>query len=166
MSDRVTYKDKFYYWTGLHLVIRVVFLGISAFELKINLMIGNIIVAAICVITGIMHPFKYAFYNYQELLLLFNLQILYIFVQHTSSMTAVNTVVAMAAVHFTLIVVYHFITYMCGGVIMNKMQQGVKTVLGWMVTKSPTYQRFELANVPEVSFNYREYREPLVAQDH
>jgi len=160
------YKDKFYYWTGLHLVIRVVFLGISALELKINLMIGNIIVAAICVMTGILHPFKYTFHNYQELLLLFNLQILYIFVQHTYSMIAVNTVIVMAAVHFTLIVVYHVITYMCGGVIINKMQQGVKTVVGWMVTKSPTYQRFELANVPEVSFNYREYQEPLVAQDH
>ena len=160
------YKDRFYYWTGLQLVIRAVFLGISALEANNNLMVGSIVVAAICVITGIMHPFKSWFHNYQELLLVFNLQILYILVQHNSSLIAINTVIAMVAVHFTLIVVYHIITYMYGGVIRDKIQQGVNTVKGWILTKSPTDQRFELANIPEVTFNYREYQEPLVAQDH
>ena len=91
---------------------------------------------------------------------------MYILVQHNSSLIAINTVIAMVAVHFTLIVVYHIITYMCGGVIRDKIQQGVNTVMGWILTKSPTDQRFELANIPEVTFNYREYQEPLVAQDH
>ena len=61
---------------------------------------------------------------------------------------------------------YHIITYMCGGVIRNKIQQSVNTVMGWMATKSANDQRFELANVPEVAFNYHEYREPLVALNH
>ena len=160
------YKDKFYYWTGLQLLVRVVFLGISVLEPNISIMIGNIVVAAICLVTGIMHPFKSALHNYQELLLLFNLQILYIFVQNSFGMIAINTILSMALVHFSLIVIYHIITYMCGGVIRNKIQQGINTVMGWMVTKSANDQRFELANVPEVAFNYHEYREPLVALDH
>ena len=35
-------KDKFYYWTGVQLVIRVVFYGTSSLDRNINLTIGII----------------------------------------------------------------------------------------------------------------------------
>jgi len=143
----------------------VVFLGISTLSHNIKVLVGVIIVSSVCVATGIAHPFKNKFQNYHELLLLLNLQILYIFVLNGSSVTAINTVITMASLHFTLIVVYHIITYMFGGKIRSKMQQGVNTVMGWFTTRTPTSQRFELANVPGVTFNYREYREPLVGHD-
>ena len=144
--------------------MRIVFLGISTLDRNTILGFGNIITATMCVMTGITHPFKNKFHNYHELLLLLNLQLLYIAVHHKFSVTIINTVIAMAAVHFTLIVVYHIITYMCGGVIRNKIQQGVNTVMGW-IRKRSTVQRFQLTNIPEVAFNYREYREPLLEQE-
>ena len=88
------YKDKFDYWIGLQLVVRAVFLGISVLNANISIMVGSIVVAAIFLMTGLMHPFKSTFHNYQELLLLFNLQILYIFVQNHSSMIAINTILS------------------------------------------------------------------------
>ena len=45
------------------------------------------------------------------------------------------------------------------------MQQSVNTIMEWFATRTSTGQRFELANVPGVTFNYREYREPLVGHD-
>ena len=158
------YKNEFHYWTDFHLIIRVVFLGISALNHNAKVLVGVISVSFVCTVTGIAHPFKHKFQNYHEILLFLNLQILYIFVLNDSSVTATNTVVTMAAVHFTLIVMYHIITYMCGGVIRNKIQQGVNTIGRWSTNRAKTGQRFELANVPE-AFNYCEYREPLVAED-
>jgi len=124
-----------------------------------------IIVSFICALTGIAHPFKSKFQNYHEILLFLNLQILHIVALNGTSITATNAVIAMAALHFTLIVMYHIITYMFGGVIRSKIEQGVNTVVGWLNNRTQTGQ-FELANVPEVTFNYCEYREPLVAYDY
>ena len=155
------YKDDRYYWTGVQLLMRVVFLGLSTLEKNTNLIISIIIIATLCVATGITHPFKNKFH---ELILLLNLQILHIFVQNNSTVNIQYVVIAVAVVHFTLIVIYHIITYTCDGVIKNKIQQGVNTVIGWFSSRSPV-QSFQLGYVPEVTFNYREYREPLVALD-
>jgi len=157
-------KDDHYYWTGVQLLMRVVFLGASTLEKNTNLMISTIIIATLCIATGITpHPFKSKFHNY-ELIFLLNLQILHIFVQNNSSMTTINIVIAIAVVHFTLIVIYHIITYTYDGVIKNKIRQGVDTVMGWFTSMS-SIQEFQLGNVPEVTFNYHEYRELLVALD-
>jgi len=41
------YKIKFYYWTGLQLVIRVLFFGISSLDITINLTAGIVILSFI-----------------------------------------------------------------------------------------------------------------------
>ena len=155
------YKDKFYYWTGFQLVIRVVFLGISTLSTTVYFKVSNFIIAIMCAMTGMVHPFKSKYQNYQEQLIFLNLQTLHIFSLNNTNMNIVHVVNTTAAVHFALIVLYHIITYMCGGVIRYKIQQSVKTVKRWVTNRS-TVQSLELCNVPEVTFNYREYREPLV----
>jgi len=52
------YKDKFYYWCGLQLAVRVLFLGIPTLDNNRMLALDKIIAAAMCVMTGIAHPFK------------------------------------------------------------------------------------------------------------
>ena len=60
---------------------------------------------------------------------------------------------------------------MFGGVIRNKIQLSVNPVIGWITRlRKPQPQQFQLQdnirdNIPEVAFNYHEYREPLVGQD-
>jgi len=54
---------------------------------------------------------------------------------------------------------------MCGGVIRNKIQQGVNATMGWIRNRlTVQFHNFELANIPEVAYNYHEYQEPLLAQ--
>ena len=79
----------------------------------------------------------------------------------------------MSAVHFIFIVVYHMITYACDGVIRNKMQLSVDTFTEWAsrLHKNQQPKQFQLQdsirdNIPEVAFNYRDYREPLVGVDY
>ena len=84
-------------------------------------------------------------------------------------MTVANVMIAMAAVHFTFIIIYHMIIYVYGGVIGNKIELSVNT-LSSRITRfhnKSQHQQFQLQynvcdNIPEVAFNYREYREPLI----
>ena len=71
------YGHKYYYWTGLQLLIRSVFFGISSLDRNINLTISIILLGILVGMHGILRPFKMMYKNYQELVLLLNLQALY-----------------------------------------------------------------------------------------
>ena len=170
------YKNTFYYWTGLQLLMRAVFFGISSLDRNINIVISILLLSAIIGL-GAMQPFKIKYKTYQEMLLFFNLHGLYVSLlysqlQGNASSTVVNVGITLAAVHFSFIIVYHMITYVYGGVIRNKIQLSVSTFTAWSTKlrrKSHT-QQFQLQdstrnNIPEVAFNYHEYREPLVGVD-
>ena len=169
------YKDKFYYWTGLQLLIRAVFFGISSLDRNINIAISILLLSVIIGLHGVMQPFKIKYKNYQELLLFFNLHGLYVsllYSQDIANSTAVNVAITVSAIHFSFVIVYHMITYVCGGVIRNKIQLSVNTLTEWItrLNNKTHIQHFQLQdnirdNIPEVAFNYHEYREPLVGVD-
>ena len=50
------YKDKLYYWTGLQLVIRAVFFGVSSLDTNKNLTISIILFGIIGILQGSIHP--------------------------------------------------------------------------------------------------------------
>ena len=64
------YKVKLYYWTGLQLVIRTIFFGLSSLDRKVNLVTGIILLSILGEVHGIMHPFINQIKNYQELVLM------------------------------------------------------------------------------------------------
>ena len=169
------YKDKYYYWTGLQLLIRAVFFGVSSLDRNINIAISILLLSFIMGIHGSMHPFKNKHRNYQEMLLFFDLQGLYVMLlynQGTANKTAINAAITVAAVHFSLIIVYHMITYMCGRVTRNKIQLSINTLTEWInrLHRKSQPQQFQLQDnirnkIPEVVYNYCEYQEPLVSID-
>ena len=170
------YKDKYYYWTALQLLIRAVFFGISLLDRNINIAISILLLTVITGFHGVMQPFRIKHKNYQEMLLFFNLQGLYVILSYSqgiSDTTAINVMITVAAVHFSFIIVYHVITYVHGGVIGNKTWLCVSTFTGWITRlhKKSQPQRFQLQdnirdNIPDVAYNYNEYREPLVGVDN
>ena len=85
-------------------------------------------------IHGIVSPYKKKYKNYQELLLILNLQGLFAISQYSQviNITVVNVIIAMAAVQFIFIITYHIITYVCGGVIRSKIQLSINTNTGWI----------------------------------
>ena len=167
------YKDKFYYWTGLQLLIRSVFFGISSLDRNINITISLLLLSVIIGVHGVIRPFKIKYKSYQEMLIFFNLHGLYVILlysqlQGVANTTAVNVAITVAAVHFSFIILYHSITYVWGGVIRNKIQSSVNTFTGWITRlyKKSQPQQFQLQNnIPEVAFNYHDYREPLIGID-
>ena len=130
------YKNTFYYWTGLQLLMRAVFFGISSLDRNINIIISILLLSAI-IRLGAMQPFKIKYKTYQEMLLFFNLHGLYVSLlysqlQGNANSTVVNVAITSAVVHFSFIIVYHMITYVYGGVIRNKIQLSINTLTGWI----------------------------------
>ena len=167
------YKDKFYYWTGLQLLLRAMFFGLSSLDRNINLIISIMLLAILGGVFGVIQPFKNKIKNYQELVLIFNLHGLYVISLHNNNSNVVNIIIIMAAVHFIFIITYHIITYIFDEVIRNKIQLIVNIFTSWVtgLNNRLQHQQFRLQeniqnNIPEVAFNYCEYREPLVGQDH
>ena len=170
-----SYKDKYYYWTGLQLLIRAVFFGISSLDRNINLTIGIILLGILVGIHGMIQSFKMMHKNYQEFAFTLNLQALYaisLYHQDGNSLTLVIIMISMAVIQFTFIIIYHMITYVCGGVIRNKIQLSIDTFTRWITRlhKKSSPQRFQLENnirdnIPEVAFKYHKFREPLLDQD-
>ena len=159
------YKVKFYYWAGVQLLIRIVLFGTSSLDRNVNLTIGMILLSIVGGVHGTLHPFKNAIKNYQELVLILNLQVMYtISLYGRESVTSIilNLMITMAAVHFMFIVLYHIITYMQGGgvirqkmiLIINKLTRCLNSLSG-----TQQVQQFELENltrdrIPEVTHHY------------
>ena len=169
------YKNKFYYWTGLQLLIRAVFFGTSSLDRNVSLTVGIALFSTIEGIQGALKPFKNDVKNFQEQLFLMNITILYailLYNQEAINTMAVNIMITMAAFHFTLIILYHIITYVCSAAVKIKLKSCSDkiskqiTMLKW---KSQTVHQFELqanvrCNIPE-AVNYHEFQESLLNQD-
>ena len=166
------YKNKYYYWTGLQLLIRIAFFGLSSLDRNINLIVCAMLLALFGGMYGMIQPFKNKVKNYQELVFILNLQGLYIILLHNYNFVVINIIIIMAAVHFIFIITYHVITYMFGGVIRNKIQLSVDTLTGWVTRlhnklqpQQFHLQDFTRDSIP-VAVDYHEYREPLIGQDY
>ena len=161
-----------YYWTGLQLLMRSVVFGVSLLDRNINFTVSIILFGIIGVIQATLHPFKMSYKNYQELIFIMNLQGLYaisLCSQYATNTTSVNIMITMAAIHLFFIIIYHIITYACGGIIRKKIQASVDAFTKW-ISKFSEHEKFQLQydtrdRIPEIAFNYHEYREPLLGQD-
>ena len=167
------YKDHYYYWTGLQLLIRAVFFGIAALDKKICLIIGAAVTSGLIGLHGFVGPFKSKIKNFQELLFALNLQLLYIFTLSGLGATAVNVMVTIAAIHFIIICMATSNIFTCAGVIVRSNpyhSNCMNSIVGW-ITKLHMKPKIEpdeiltLNNIPEVAYNYHEYQEPLIGVD-
>ena len=164
------YKDRFYYWTGLQLVIRVIFFGISTLERNLNLAVGNILLSAIGFFQGYCNPYRVEQKNVNDILLLFNLlgfHTLLYYVKEDNKSIIVNIMITLSAVQFMFIIAYHIVH---GGVIRNKICLPIIGTLRKWIAPSVQVQNqpIELndllhCNIPDVTHRYHEYQEPLVA---
>ena len=174
------YKNQYYFWPGLQLLIRAVFFGLSALDKNINLPIGLVLLAAMLGIHGYVRPFKSSFKNIQELVFIFNLIVLFAFVQfENTNNIIVNTSVIIASIHFVIILLNNLRVYQCLPVLesISRKNKNMINMKQYIVSKWRHYtkrnrshhdhiQNIPLSNVvPEVAYNFKEYREPLIGQE-
>ena len=88
---------------------------------------------------------------------------------HYQGATTVNVMVTLAAIQFIFIIIYHIITYLYNGVIRTKINYLTNTITTWISKLNKQSSNVDLQlhtiEIPEVTYNYREFHEPLIGQD-
>ena len=129
------YKISYYNYTGIQLLIRVIFFSLSSLERNINLVLGTIILSAIIGIQGITSPLKSKWKKFQEVLYMINLQILYVvalYDQQLISVIAFNVLFDIATFHLALTVMYHCIMYSCSNNFRTTLYLRIVVLSGWI----------------------------------
>ena len=162
------YKIKFYYWTGLQLVVRAVFFGVSAFDRDTNLMIGSIILIVIVWLHGKVSPFNSIIRNAIESSFLLNLIAVFIVLLYAPSNLAVNIFMIIAMLELLCIAIYNGLVYSSS--IHERLrrlditQRTIQLYRDFRQMRRSEVESVELVNaVPDVTFNYKEFQEPLLA---
>ena len=167
------YKDSFYYWTGLHLVVKAVFFAISALDNTTNLTISIIVLCAMVGFVGYSCPFKHRLQNIQEIILLLNLNTLFVFILSGQKVVFTHTIVALVVVHFIFIVIYHIVNYTLGAAFKGKAKLFIIFAFTLMTRKLRRINSLKNKvitpyrnEIPEITYNFSEYQEPLVGEDY
>jgi len=107
------YKNTFYYWTGLLLLMRAIFFGLTALNRNTNLLIGIALLATAVWVQSSLFPFKNKISNISESLFLLNLIILFAVSLYTlSNAIAVTIFTSLAMFHITSIILIDIVASM------------------------------------------------------
>ena len=171
------YKHKYPFWIGLQLLIRSCFFGLSALSRDVSLFSGAVLIVIVLCTHGIVYPFKSRFQNIQESLVLLDLSAVYVTALYINNeydnskykLFIIRLLIITVLGYFIVLIFCHCIMLMYGDVIMgraNKVKQMLLKKIRRKQTCSESSQLEELrSKIPDVAFNYSEFREPLVALD-
>ena len=104
------YRKKFYFWTGLQILLRAIFFALSSLERNVNLLIGVILCGILIWLTGKFSLFKSAKNNTLEALFLLNLLITFtsaISLHKTARNIIISFLISLAMLKFLFITVLH-----------------------------------------------------------
>ena len=169
------YKQNYSFWTGLQLLIRAGFFALSALSKNLSLCFGAILVGIILCVHVTAHPFKSRFKNFQESFILLNLLAVYITALYSDSeenrykILIIRSFIVIVLLYFIGLILCHCVMIIFGDAIKKKGNK-IKQLLIQKVTKKQTSsQSFNIehlsSRIPDAAFNYKEFREPLVAVD-
>ena len=171
------YKDQCYYWTGLQLTLRAIFLGLSALHRNVSLTSGVVILGILLFLQGVLSPFKSRYKNIQESLLLLNLQAVYALALYSdddsdATIIIIQVLIVLVLVYFVIVIFYQCLMSfsVCSRKITrvrNKIVVPLKALKDKMFTSSSTFDVVSLKDVDNrVSGNYHEFQESLIALEN
>ena len=164
-----SYKDRYYYWVAVHIILRGLFFALYAFKIKTRLLLATMILVPFICIFSYICPNKNKLVNLQELLLLINLTIMHA-VSYCSGDRVFGIVtklmISLAFIQLCIIVIYHFFTYTYHCNIENILQS-IKKKLVQFTKRDRQINNINIAllNIPECTYNYSEYQDELVSDD-
>ena len=159
-----SYKDRYYYWIAVHIILRSIFFSLYGFQVRLRLFSTAIVLVLFSLSYGYLQPNKNKLVNIQELFLLANLVIMYISsILNSESifLVVINLMMSFAFVQFCLIVLCHFLTYTfhCNVAIKENLAKF------WNRKKPSNSFDVALLNIPERTYNYNQYQDGLISDD-
>ena len=155
------YKDKFYYWAGYQLILRMAYLSAAGLNKSNNLTVAMLITSIAMCIHGYLHPFKHKLLNLQELMILLNTLIIYVSTNFDYYEVVIRATVGVAMMYFIMMLLWHSVTHTCGTCIRSILPN---KVIQWKEKLSSSQELDELSveHNSWVTGTYEEYREPMV----
>ena len=165
-----SYKDKYYNWIAINIILRSLFFAFYGFQAKLRLIITTMILVLLTGYHGYIRPNKNKLVNTQELLLLINLTIMYaVSYQCSDSVFSIvtNLMIGLVCIQLFIIVLYHFFTYTFHCNISMALHNGKQKLVQLSSKKHLQYASNDvmLLNIPERTYNYEEYQDGLVTDD-
>ena len=169
-----SYKDKYYYWVGVHITIRSLLFAMYAFSARLKLILSTMVLMVFSIYTGYVRPHKNKLINIQELMLQFNLSMMYAVSYQGNGRifsTVINIAISLALIQLFIITLYHFLCYTChcnvAGAMQHSKQKLMKLCNLCCNNHSEHSSRFdiELLNIPERTYDYAEYQDGLASSD-
>ena len=167
------YKDQFFYWTGLQLILRALFFGLTAFHKNINITVGIVVLGFLLYFQGLMCPFKSRYKNLQEGFVILNLQAVYILALYSdddnnANIPATQVLILLVLIYFFIVIFYHCLK---SSLIFSKISVKMRNVMPkyFEVLKDNFFtSRSTTDKVNEsrcVTSNYHELQESIMALD-
>ena len=165
-----SYKDKYYNWIAINIILRSLFFALYGFQAELRLIITTMILVLLTGYHGHIRPNKHKLLNTQELLLLINLTLMYaISYQYNDSVFSLvtNLMIGLVCIQLFIIVLYHFFTYTFHCNIAIALHNGKQKLMQLCSKKQLQYASNDvmLLNIPERTYNYEEYQDGLVTDD-
>ena len=165
-----SYKDKYYYWVGVHITLRSIFYALYAFQPNLRLMLAVTILIIFACCFGYIQPYKNRAINIQEVLLLSNLTILHAASYSSNSIFFIftNVTISLAFIQFCTILLCHFLIYTCHcNVVVIILVTLKEKIMKFCNRRKPDdcSNEISLLNIPERTYNYSEYQDGLVSDD-
>jgi len=136
-------------------------------------MISLLVIGMITAAHGTLFPFKKRTKNIQELLILLNLHALFVSTTYNASnFLSVRILTLLVLQKFVIIIFRHAINQWLSNVSTDPVKslgKNMKPFLGkhFKYFKQPQkmYDRKHIELIPNVTYNYKEFQEPLIGQD-
>ena len=128
------YKQQYPFWTGLQLLIRSCFFGLSALSRNVSLCCGAFLLGIILCAHGRLYPFKSRYKNFQELLILLDLLGLYVTALYSDNennrytMIFTRLLIITVLVYFIGLILCHCVILKCGDTIKQQVIRLKKTL--------------------------------------
>ena len=162
-----SYKDRYYQWVAVHIILKSLFFVFYVFTVKLRLLIATMVLVTFSCTYGYIHPNKRRIINFQELLLLINLTIMHAVSYYSNDNVfgiVINLMISLAFIQFCIIVIYHFLTYTCHCNIETTFH-AIKQKLMKHRSRNCHSINIALLNIPERTYNYNKYQDGLVSDD-
>ena len=167
-----SYKDKYYYWVGVHITLRSILYALYAFHPNLRLMLAVIILIVFVCYFGYIEPYKNKAVHIQELFLLANLTILHAISSHSSNKVAFSIIsdvmISLVFIQFCTILLCHFLIYTCHCnvvIILVTLKEKLMKLCSMGNADDQHSNVISLLNIPERTYNYSEYQDGLVSDD-
>ena len=157
------YKDKYYCWVAVNIILRSLFFALYGLKSNLRLLIATTMLVVFATCHGYIQPNKTKIINIHELLLLINLTITYAVSYNSSSNVfslVTNIMISLAFIQFITIVLYHFLTYTCRFDVVTALCTLRENAMRFCGTRlDNNLNDIAFLDINENAFNYNEYQD-------